>query len=99
VPGVGLQRVGVAADGEHDDGVGGHGAGGAGPAGGRQLLVSSGHLHGVGVDEGEEEDIAGLLLPGEQLGLPVSPGAEALLRVVSQQHVQAHDLVRPGRVA
>jgi len=97
VPGVGLQRVGVAADGEHDDGVGGHGAGGAAPAGGRQLLECGRHVHGVGVDEGEEEHVGGVLLPLEQLGVlpPLRVALVTVLVIVGQQHVQPQHLVRP----
>ena len=45
------------------------------------------------MDEGEEEDVGGLLLPLVELGGPgVVVVLEALLAVVSQQDVQAEDL-------
>ena len=44
VPGVGLDGVGVAADSEHDDGVGGNGARQPCPAASGQLLECRRHL-------------------------------------------------------
>ena len=46
VPGVGLDGVGVAADSEHDDGVGGNGARQPCPAASGQLLECRRHLQG-----------------------------------------------------
>jgi len=99
VPGVGLDGVGVPSDGKHYDGVGWHRPGSSRSSSGCQLLISSGHLHAVGVDEGEEENVAGLLLPGEQLRFPVSIRLKSCFCVISQEHIETQDLARPGGVA
>merc|ERR1712129_90778 len=95
VPGVRLDGVGIATNGKHGDGAGGHCARQACSTGGSQLMVGRRDLHGVRVDEGEEEDIAGLLPPVKQFRGPVSIAFKPFLRVISQEDVQTQYLPWP----
>ena len=51
------------------------------------------------MDEGEKEDIGRLLLPREELWVPLSVAVKAVLVIIGQQDVEAEHFARPSRVA
>ena len=57
-----------------------------------KLRVGWRHLHGLGVDEGEEEDVGAVLLILVQPRLPNGVRFKALVVVVSKENIDAHDL-------
>ncbi len=57
-----------------------------------QVLESLWHVHGLRVDEGEEEDVGALLLVLVQARLPLGIWVELFLVVVSKEKVESHDL-------
>ena len=63
-----------------------------GSSGFGKLLVGWRHLHGLGVDEGEEEDVGAVLLILVQPRLPNGVRFKALVVVVSKENIDAHDL-------
>ena len=80
-------------NGENNDGICGNGSRSVGASGSCQLLERGRDFHGLGVDEGEEEDVGALGLPVEQLGGPrLALALEALLVVIGEQDVQTQDL-------
>jgi len=100
VPGVGLDGVRVSSDGKHYDCVSWHRPGSSRAPGSCQRPEGGRDVHRLRVDEGEEENVGGLLLPLEQLRLllPLGVTLISLLVIVSQENVEPQHLTRPGGV-
>jgi hypothetical protein len=56
------------------------------------LILTWRDVHGLGVDEGEEEDIGALLLVLVKSWLPIGIGLETFVIVISEKDVDSHHL-------
>jgi len=101
MPGVGLDGVRISSNSKHDHGVCRDRPRSTRSSCSCQRLEGGRDIHCVGVDEGEEENISGLLLPLEQLRLlfPLSVALVTVLVIVSQENIQPQHFPRPGWVA
>ena len=79
-------------DGKNNDGVSGDSSFNVGSSGLGQLLVGRRDLHGLWVDEGEEEDIGTGLLILVQARFPVGVGLESFVVVIGKKDVDSHHL-------
>jgi hypothetical protein len=79
-------------DSKNDDGVSRDSSFHIGSSGLGQLLVCRRDLHGLWVDEGEEENVGAGLLVLVQARLPVGVGLKALVVIVSEKDVDSHHL-------
>ena len=79
-------------DGKNDDSVIGNSALDISSSGLGQVLECLWNLHGLRVDEGEEENVGTLLLVLVQAGLPFGIGVKLFLVVVSKKKIKSHNL-------
>jgi hypothetical protein len=79
-------------DSENDDSVSRDSSFHIGSSGLGQLLVCRRDLHGLRVDEGEEENVGAGLLVLVQARLPVGVRLKALVVVVGKKDVDSHHL-------